>query len=740
MSLLSELKRRNVLRMAVVYMVATWLIMQVTEVMMALAGLPTGMGEIVLILLAIGLPIALIISWFYELTPEGLTLEQNVAPGESITHITGRRMDAIAISLLCAAVLLFAYDKWWPQASIEKSIAVLPFANRSNDEKDAFFVDGIHDDILMQLAKISSLRVISRTSVMGYRDATKNVKTIGQELGTATLLEGAVQRVGDRVRISVQLIDTAIDDDLWSETYDRVLTAQNIFAIQSEIATEIAVALQATLGPQETIRLAKLPTTDLEAYRLYQLGRQEIYKRTADSPERAIEYFGESIRIDPNYAQAYAALSSAYLYQHFDAGASWMDALRRARPPAERAIQLDPTVAESHVALGIVNTWDGHWEIAESNFKTAIALNPSFALARTEYGILLAEILNRHDEGIIQHNEAARLSPLDPLVHVYLSEAYVFSHRNQRALETLHHALNLDPGFPRTYETFGMIYGQYMGRLDEAVKWNTRGLQLDPNSARLRSFLTAFYLDLGDIPTARMLIEEQIGQGVHSALAIETLQLALLLSLRKHQEALEFAEDEWQQYQEALEFGEEEWQRYPSASVANFLNLLYSLNGEYQLALKINDERISLYGDIAPHPETKVTAGILGLSINRAAILKGMGENTRARQLLNNCLNVAKTSTEARWYLTANFRLVQIYALLDDVPNALLALREAIDDGRRGGWRIDLLHSPITTSLRGEPRFQEMVEELRTDMEAQLENIREMRRVDEIPSLPVVNR
>ena len=635
-------------------------------------------------------------------------------------------MDFIVISLLSAAVILFAYDKWWIGPPPEQSIAVLPFSNRSALAEDAYFVDGIHDDILTRLAKLSSFeKVISRTSMEQYRETNKTMLQIGQELGVATILEGGVQRAGDQVHITVQLIEAATDEHLWAETYDRRLTVENIFLVQEEIARDVTKALRLMLTSQDDNSLSKIPTTSLVAYRLYQLGRQENYKRTAESSERATEYFEEAIRTDPDYAQAYAGLASAYMYQYFDGGLSREDALRQARPMAERAIQLDPTLAEGYVALGAINTWDRQPVAAESNFETAIALNPGLTWARHVYGGYLYQVAGRYDEAIIQLEEAARLSPRDALVHVFLGTVYGRAHRGQEALETLHYALNLDPDNPRIYESFGDLYGLFFGRLDQAVKWYSRGLQRDPSSVRLRGFLTVFYLDLGDIPTTRLLIEQQIDLAKQGQLSVELQQMALHVYSGRYEEALKFAEEAWRKNQYGV--------------TAHSLATLYSLNGQYQRALEINDQRIGLIEDISPHPETKVTAANLRSAIDRVAILVGMGENARAQRLLNNCLEVAKTASIRQFFLNANFRLVYTYTLLGDVPNALLALRASIDEGNRTGWWIDLLHSPIIASLRNEPQFQEMVEEIRADMATQLANVREMQRTGEIPPLPDVN-
>jgi TolB-like protein/Flp pilus assembly protein TadD len=725
MGLVSELRRRNVLRMAVLYVVAAWLIMQVAEVVIGLANLPDWIGPAILGLLALGFPIALIFSWFYELTAEGISLEKDVAPGESITHVTGRRLDFLVIALMAAALIMFAYDKWWIGPPPEQSIAVLPFSNRSALVEDAYFVDGIHDDILTQLAKISSFeKVISRTSTEHYRDTSKPMAQIGQELGVATILEGGVQRAGDRVRINVQLIDAASDKHLWAETYDRELTVENIFRVQEEIARAVTGSLRVTLTPEEHDRLAKLPTGSLEAYRLYQLGYQANNSTgTAEANERAIGYLEEAIRVDPKYAQAYAELASAYVFQHYVGGRSRQEALKQARPLAERAVQLDPALAEGYVTLGLINRLELQWEAAESNYDTAIALNPGLAVARWDYGLYL-EGSGRLDEAIIQLEAATRLSPLEAHFYSMLAYTYAEANRSQEALDTLHHALELDPDVPFVYETFGDVYGLFLGRLDQALKWHAKGLERDPDSVRFRPFMAALYLGLGDIPTARLLIEQHIESEDVGQVPVPVLQAALFLYEGQYEEALRAAEQNWTGW---------------GATQANLLMRLYMLNGRYDRALEINDQRIELFAELAPHPETTVTDGNLWVGIYRAAILSGMGDDARAERLLNNCLEVAQNESFHSGYLFMNIPLVQIHALSGDMPNALRALRESIDDGRRPGWWIDLLHSPITASLRNEPEFQEMVEELRADMAAQLENVREMQRTGEMPPLPVVN-
>lgn len=273
-SIWGELKQRNVVRVAVAYAIVSWLILQLTDVLVPLLSLPEWVGGFVFLLLVIGFLLALLLSWAYELTPEGIKREGAVDRSESSTPVAGRKLDFFIIAALSLALVFVVIDQYVleespPTAEVFenlRSIAVLPFDNRSAEQENAaFFADGIHDELLTRLAKIADLKVISRTSVMEYRDTTKNMRQIGAELGVGSILEGGVQRAGDRVRINVQLIDAQTDKHLWADTYERELNTTNIFSIQSEISIAIAKALRATLTPDEQERLVAVPTGSMQA-------------------------------------------------------------------------------------------------------------------------------------------------------------------------------------------------------------------------------------------------------------------------------------------------------------------------------------------------------------------------------------------------------------------------------------------------------------------------------------------
>ena len=285
-NLFAELKRRNVIRMAGLYLVGAWLVVQVAGTVLPMFGAPEWLPRTIVVLLAIGFVPAVIFSWVFELTPQGLKREDDVAPEQSITPQTGRRMDRMIIVVLVLALGYFAFDKFVltprreaafvssavPNESKSvinaKSIAVLPFENRSEEKANEFFADGVQDEILTYLAKIADLKVISRTSVMHYRSGmARNPREIGAELGVANVVEGSVQRSGNRLRVNAQLIDARNDAHLWAQTYDRDLS--DVFAIQSEIAKTIADQLQAELSPQEQSAIQRPPTTDIAALTLY---------------------------------------------------------------------------------------------------------------------------------------------------------------------------------------------------------------------------------------------------------------------------------------------------------------------------------------------------------------------------------------------------------------------------------------------------------------------------------------
>ena len=296
-SFLAELKRRSVLRVAAAYALVAWIIIEAGSVLLPTFGADEGTFQVYVIVVLAGFLVALVSAWVFEITPDGVKLDKDVVRTESGDRRPQRSNYAIIGLLIVALAVSVTFNVTdirggfrsaaETSAPMRRSIAVLPFASLSTNPENALFVDGMHDDLLNKLANLGSLKVISRTSVLEYRDTSKNLRQIGQELGVDTLLEGTVQRFGDDVRISVQLIDAATDEHLWAKSYDRQLTMQNIFSIQSEISGAISGALHATLMPRTQERIESIPTEDIRAYSLYVSGRDNLSRRRLETLQEA---------------------------------------------------------------------------------------------------------------------------------------------------------------------------------------------------------------------------------------------------------------------------------------------------------------------------------------------------------------------------------------------------------------------------------------------------------------------
>ena len=495
MGLVSELRRRNVLRMAVLYAVAAWLIMQVAEVIIGLANLPEWIGPTILGVLAVGFPIALIFSWFYELTPEGISLEKDVRPGESTTHVTGRRMDFIVISMLAAAVILFAYDKWWIGPPPEKSIAVLAFKNMSGDPEQEYFSDGISEELLNVLARIPGLRVAARTSSFQFKGENRDIIDIGRQLNTAFVLEGSVRKAGLQIRITAQLIDARNGFHLWSETYDRELA--NIFALQDEISAAIVATLKERLGLQVESAPRAIAAANSEAHEAYLRGRYLMVQRTQASIEGAVREFNIAIALDPDYALAHAELAIATLFSNRYSFGDLTDseAIARATPHAERAMALDPTLAEAHAATGwlLSASVQSSSEEILTHFRRAIQINPNYAIVYNWMAMFFLE-LGHYAEGFAAIKTAVRLDPLSIPTRANYIRQLIFRNRLEEADREIEKYASIAPSRAATLQNWRTSLGgewanEVMGDLDD---W-----RITPGQAHWRDGLSGQFAAIG---------------------------------------------------------------------------------------------------------------------------------------------------------------------------------------------------------------------------------------------------
>ncbi len=366
MRIVSELRRRNVLRMAALYAVAAWLIVQVAGILIDLAKLPDWIGTTTLWVLIIGFPIALIFSWFYEITPEGIGLEKDSDPDVALTHVSDRRLDFLVISLLCAAVILFAFDKWGSSDPPDRSVAVLPFVDMSPNGDQEYFGDGIAEELLNELVRLDGLRVAGRTSSFSFKGTNENLKSIAEALNVGAILEGSIRKDGDRVRITAQLINASDGFHLWSETYDRELA--DIFAIQEEIATLVSGALGVRLGVGGVNAFKGAGTQNIEAYEAFLQSRGRVNDESIRLLERATQ-------LDPNYAAAWASLARHTLAKgwRLNPGENHENE-ERAYALAQRAVELDPESARSISQLGQMLQVRRDWIGSEEAHLKALSL------------------------------------------------------------------------------------------------------------------------------------------------------------------------------------------------------------------------------------------------------------------------------------------------------------------------------------------------------------------------------
>ena len=487
---LSELKRRNVYKVAAAYLVVAWLVVQAASLLFATFEAPPWAMKTFVVAVALGFPIALILSWAFEMTPEGIKLESEIDPAKSITRKTGRKIVAFTAVVAAIATALFIFQVLRSKSTspvpasvsavTNKSIAVLPFDNLSRDPDNAYFCEGVQDEILTRLAKVADLKVISRTSTQHFKSTPENLPEIAKQLGVMHILEGSVQKAGNQVRVNVQLINAMNDAHLWADTFDRQLT--DIFAIESEIAKNIAETLQAKITGSEKNSIAKAPTANPEAYELYLKGRFFWNKRTGGDLRKSIEYLKQAVAKDPNYALAYAALADSYGLLRFYGGASPAESIVPAKAAANKALELDDSLAEPHASLGLIATEELEVHRAVSELERAIQLNPNYATAHHWLSLALTA-LKQSDRSIKELQRALELDPLSMVINADLSIGYIYAHRYDAAEAQARKALEIDSGSFLAHYYLGMAL-QLKGRLKEAIPEFQKAVDLnhDPYS------------------------------------------------------------------------------------------------------------------------------------------------------------------------------------------------------------------------------------------------------------------
>ncbi len=700
----TKLRRRKVVQWGVAYAAGSWGLLQGVQFLAEAFEWPSRVLKLSTLAFVLGLPVVLVLAWYH-----GDRGEQRVR---------GTELAIVTLLFLIGGALFWRYHgtsetklattnpaaSSGPAATIadpRPSIAVLPFDNRSRVEDDVYFVDGIHDDILTQLSKVSGMRVISRTSVEQFRDTKLPIKSIAEQLGVAQILEGGVQRAGDRVRVTVQLIDAATDGHLWAENYDRELTAANIFAIQSEVATAIAAALKATLTADEKTRLAAIPTQNLEAWEAFQLGKQRMAKRTTEGLSEAEKFFRKAIEIDSAFALAYSGLADVLTLQVEYAGKSRAETLAEAEATLANAFELDPSLAETWASRGLIAQARAQDDTAEQAFRRAIELNPNYAATHHWYSVTLREgtrVLEEHEHA----QRAVALDPLSAITVLNLGHTLERLGRVNEAGIRYRRAIEIDPQFTPAISSLADHEAYVRNRFKDAMLLKERAVALDTGSPSLAAELALLRYDVGDTVGATHLINSILKRWPNDASANA---VAMVLG--------------------AMRGDEHAAERHAIKALDGYPRYTVALRALRDADLRRGDAAAARTRYASAFPELfGATIPPLGLSNYDAAVdlvlvLRGTGEPDRAETLLDAGESYIRSFHRLGWsgYGISDIR---IHALSGDTAKALTALREAEKAGWRGpGWRFLLGTDPNLASIRDHPEFKAVFADIERDMARQ---------------------
>jgi serine/threonine-protein kinase len=481
-NLFAELKRRNVYKVAVAYLVAGWALSQGIAQVFPVFDVPNWAIRLIVLLIIIGFPIALILAWAFEITPEGIKRTQDVDPTKP--HSAGGAWIYIVIAGSLLLVGLFALGAYGFRAARSnappvstKSIAVLPLVNLSSDPGNEYFAAGIQDEIITRLAQVADLKVISCSSTQRYKGAAQNLRQVASELGVTNILEGSVQKANDEVRVNVQLLNALTDSHLWADSFDRKLT--DVFAVESEIAKTVADTLRAKLSGREAATLSARPTENSAAHELYLKGRFFWNKRNTTDLEKALTYFQQAAKEDPNYALAWSGIADVYVLLPLFGGANPADAYPKAKEAANKAIALDSNLAEPHAALGLIaGIFDFNATLSMHECEKAIALNPNYATAHHWLGNGLLEEIGDFDRSIAEMKRALELDPLSIAINVDLGYSYYFAGRYQEGIAQIRKTLDLDPNSYYAHYNLGEVL-EVSGDLPGAISEYGKSVALD---------------------------------------------------------------------------------------------------------------------------------------------------------------------------------------------------------------------------------------------------------------------
>lgn len=530
MKFFAELKRRNVYRVAVLYVIISWLILQVVDVFTSFMPLPDWTARLVFLLLLIGFPLALVFAWAFELTPEGIRKEGGSSDGTSAQRVGGKKASLLIYAMVIVVAAYFAWQYFGskePETPVPveiRSLVVLPFEDLMNDPGQTYFVAGMHEAVISELSRIEALRVISRTSAARFEDSGKSVPEIARELGVEAVVEGSVLKAGDTVRINVQLIDAKTDRHLWAETFDRQLS--DILALYADVTTEIASRIRITLSADQRAQLSSVGQVVPEAYELYLEGRFLCDNWSPQEMRQGIERLERVLQIDPDNVPALAHLALCLQYSAFFGYHPPLEVHDRSMSAAKRAVQLDGKYAEAYVALaGIQYYLEFDPKAAMKSLQKALELDPSNVRALMHASWLYGEA-GIFTKAFEFNRRAIELDPLSVLVTHAMGQLYFLGRDYENAILQTRKALNLDPNDPSMHYFLALPFEQ-QERYDEAREALQRAIVLSEGAPLYRAALAHTFGKAGLRESATQILDELLVQESTPPFAIALAYLGL---------------------------------------------------------------------------------------------------------------------------------------------------------------------------------------------------------------------
>jgi TolB-like protein/DNA-binding winged helix-turn-helix (wHTH) protein/Tfp pilus assembly protein PilF len=589
------------------------------------------------------------------------------------------------------------------------SIAVLPFANRSDLQEDQYFSDGFHDDLLTQISQINSIKTISRTSVMGYRDSTKSVKVIGEELDVTHILEGGLQRAGNQVRINVQLINTDSDEHVWAQTYTRELNAENIFNIQTEIVQLVSEQMQLALVPETASQEKALPTQSMAALEAWFKGKYSEEQGTTENHQKAVEFYQQAIDRDPRFTEAYVRLARNLLWITWREHSPPEEQINKAEPFVNQALALAPNSSNVYLALGDLERKKQNLGTAEQAYKKAIQINPNNVEALTAYANLLAWRLRKEKQALELYRKVRVLDPNNVNAAEQLGGILMLVGQIEESRTLLEDLVRKHPGNALVHHSLGMLYSWGMMRHDLAIMSFRRALALDPSLQQLRWRIAHGYKELGDKDAVIYWLDSYFEKETNEEDA--TYDWLGVLAAAKGDMPL------------AYEYYEKVPLRNPSPASMT----LYALakrdqqQGNARAAIKRYANALPQLDD----PETEIDSFLFAYASSYAEFLLAAGEDNKAQALLDRAEKfTAEGGSELDWYI---INLVLHRVVQGDKQTAIDLLQHYADQGNSFNFNKDHLpfakYVTIYEALKGEPQFVELYERFEARKQEQRENL-----------------